>query len=123
MVSRKRDHKAMRLMVAQMRDFIRVYIRRLSDDLDVADVVFRIEPERIRLHALEQVGRQDGGAGAGAHRAAHAMQTWGAKPEVKLVGVISHIIEVMCEVWFLDELVDFAQSVFGFAGQSLITQQ
>src|ERR1044072_1590559 len=93
------------------------------DDLDVANVGFWIEPKRIRLHALEQIGWQYRLAVAGAHRTAHPMQTGRTEAEIELVGVIGDIFEVMLEVRLIDELVAFAQGVFRFGSQGFVAQQ
>ena len=96
---------------------------RLPHDRHLADVIFRVHPERFVHEAAEDFARQNGGALDRLYLRAHRMQAGHADPGVELVRMVGNVVEVMFEPGFADELVDRAHGRRGIARQALVGQQ
>src|ERR1700722_9899710 len=92
-------------------------------DRHLADVVFRVHPERFVHEAAEDFARQDGSALDRFHLRAHRMQAGHADAGVELVRVVGNAFEVMFEPGFADELVDRAHGGRRIARQAFVGQQ
>src|ERR1700722_20125237 len=92
-------------------------------DRHLADVVFRVHPERFVHKATEDFARQDGGALDRLHLRAHRMQAGHPTAGVELVSVEGNVVKVMVEPGFANDLVDRAHGRRWIARQAFVGQQ
>src|ERR1700722_1568004 len=90
---------------------------------DRARVKCRIVPEIITLIAAKKVGRQNRVALLSLDPPADAMQSGGAEPRIEFVGIKLHILKVVLEWLFADEVVDGFDRFRRRCRQRLVAQQ